>query len=130
MTLYGGGDAAQAWVAVADVAAVAVQAVRDPRLANQTIPFGGPAAHTQREVVALYEQLLGRAITTEVVPRSALESMLTAASSPTEESLAGVLLEATTPSGPEWPAFDEILDIPRTSLADFASSHTDQESSR
>ena len=71
VTLYGGGDAAQAWVAVADVAAVAVQAVRDPRLANQTIPFGGPAAHTQREVVALYEQLLGRAIATEVMPRSA-----------------------------------------------------------
>ena len=130
VTLYGGGDAAQAWVAVADVAAVAVQAVRDPRLANQTIPFGGPGAYTQREVVALYEQLLGRAIATEVMPRSALESMRTAASSPTEESLAGVLLEATVPSGPEWPAFDEILDIPRTSLADFASSHTDQESSR
>ena len=76
VTLYGGGDAAQAWVAVADVAAVAVQAVRDPRLANQTIPFGGPEAHTQREVVALYEQLLGRPIATEVMPRSALEAML------------------------------------------------------
>src|SRR4051794_38416436 len=62
VTLYGGGDAAQAWVAVADVAAVAVQAVRDLRLANQTIPFGGPGTYTQREVVALYERLLGRAI--------------------------------------------------------------------
>ena len=103
MTLYGGGDAAQAWVAVADVAEVAVQAVRDPRLANQTIPFGGPAALTQLEVVAIYEQLLGRAIATEVMPRSALEAMLAGATSPTEESLAGVLLEATEPSGAEWP---------------------------
>ena len=103
VTLYGGGDAPQAWVAVADVAEVAVQAVRDPRLANQTIPFGGPAAHTQREVVALYEQLLGRAIATEVMPRSALESMRAGAASPTEESLGGVLLEATEPSGRSGP---------------------------
>ena len=130
VTLYGGGDAAQAWVAVADVAAVAVQSVRDPRLANQTIPFGGPGAYTQREVVALYEQALGRPIATEIMPRAALESMLAGAASPTEESLAGVLLEATEPSGSEWPAFTEILDIPRTSLADFASAHTNQESSR
>ena len=130
VTLYGGGDAPQAWVAVADVAEVAVQAVRDPRLANQTIPFGGPEALTQREVVALYAQLLGRAIETEVMPRSALESMLTDGISPTEQSLGGVLLEATEPSGSEWPAFNDILDIRRTSVADFASAHTDQESSR
>jgi len=130
VTLYGGGDAPQAWVAVADVAEVAVQAVRDPRLANQTIPFGGPASLTQREVVALYEQQLGRAIETEVMPHSALESMRAGAGSPTEESLACVLLEATEPSGPEWPAFNDILDIRRTSVADFASSHTNQESRR
>ena len=48
--------------------------------------------------------------------------------SPTQESLAGVLLEATEPSGPEWPAFDETFDFPRTSVAEFAASPTDQES--
>jgi NADH dehydrogenase len=130
VTLYGGGVAPQAWVAVADVAAVAVQAVRDPRLANATIPFGGPAALTQLEVVAVYEQLLGHAIATEDMPRSALDAMLAGATSPTEESLAGVLLEATEPSGAEWPGFDVIFDMKRTSVAQFAAAPTDQESVR
>ena len=122
VTLYGGGVAPQAWVAVADVAEVAVRAVRDPRLANVTIPFGGPGALSQLDVVALYEQVLGRTIGTEDMPRAAIEAMGAGAASPTEESLAGVLLEATEPSGAEWPAFDEILAIRRTSVADFAAS--------
>jgi len=130
VTLYGGGVTPQAWVAVADVAAVAVQAARDPRLANRTIPFGGPGALTQLEVVALYEQLLGHAIATEDLPQAALEAMLAGASSPTEQSLAGVLLEATEPVAAEWPGFDVIFDMQRTSVAQFAAAPTDQESVR
>ena len=123
--LYGGGVAAQAWVAVADVAEVAAQAVRDPRLANRTVVFGGPEELTQLEVVAIYEQLLGRTIATEDVHRSELEAMLADAVTPTQESLAGVLLEATEPSGPDWPWFDETFAFRRTSVADFATSSDD-----
>ena len=128
VVLYGGGVAAQAWVAVADVAEVAAQAVRDPRLANRTIAFGGPQELTQLEVVAIYEQVLGRPIETATMPRSELEAMLAGADSATQESLAGVLLEATEPSGAEWPAFDETFDFPRTPVAAFAASPNDQES--
>jgi len=130
VTLYGGGVAPQAWVAAADVAAVAVQSALDPRIANETIPFGGPGALTQLEVVAIYEQLLGHAIETEDMPHSALEAMAAGATSATEESLAGVLLEATEPSSAEWPGFDVIFDMQRTSVAQFAAAPTDQESVR
>jgi uncharacterized protein YbjT (DUF2867 family) len=128
--LYDGGVAAQAWVAAADVAEVAVQAVRLHGLLNQTVQFGGPEALTQLEVVAIYARLLGRRIETELVPRSEIEAMLIGAVSPTFESLAGVLLEATEPSGSEWPAFGETLDIRRTSVAEFAAAHIDQRGTR
>jgi hypothetical protein len=51
--------------------------------------------------------------------------MFDGAPTPTIESLAGVLLEATEPSGAEWPAFEDTLDIRRTSVADFAAAHID-----
>ncbi len=102
--------------------------MRDPRLANRTVVFGGPEELTQLEVVAIYEQLLGRTIATEIVHRSELEAMLADAVSPTQESLAGVLLEATVPSDPEWSEFDETFAFRRTSVADFAASTTDARS--
>jgi uncharacterized protein YbjT (DUF2867 family) len=122
--LYGGGEAPQAWVAAADVAEVAVQAVRLPGLRNETVQFGGPEALSQLEVVEIFERLLGRSIETEVVSRSDLEAMSSDAPTPTVESIAGVLLEATEPSGPEWPAFGETLQLRRTSVAEFAAAHT------
>jgi uncharacterized protein YbjT (DUF2867 family) len=122
--LYGGGEAPQAWVAAADVAEVAVQAVRLPGLRNETVQFGGPEALSQLQVVEIFERLLGRSIETEVVSRSDLEEMFSDAPTPTVESIAGVLLEATEPSGPEWPAFAETLQLRRTSVAEFAAAHT------
>ena len=121
VTLYGGGLAPQAWIAVGDVAEVAVQAVRSAAAGNQTIPFGGPERLTQREVVAIYERTLGHAIATEVMEASAIEAMMADAPTPTVESLGGVLLEATEPSGVEWPAFADTFDMRRTSVAEFAA---------
>jgi uncharacterized protein YbjT (DUF2867 family) len=123
--LYAGGVAPQGWVAADDVAEVAVQAVRLPALRNETVQFGGPDALGQREVVAIYEGLLGRTIATEDMTRAEIEAMFDEATTPTVESLAGVLLEATEPSGSEWPGFADTLDIRRTSVADYAASHID-----
>jgi uncharacterized protein YbjT (DUF2867 family) len=128
--LYGGGVAAHGWVAADDVAEVAVQAARLPALRNETVPFGGPEALTQLEVVAIYERLLGRTIETEDMTRGEIEATLDGASTPTVESLAGVLLEATEPSGSEWPWFEDTLSIRRTSVADFAAAHIDLKGNR
>jgi hypothetical protein len=64
------------------------------------------------------------------MPRSEIEQMFDGASTPTEESLAGVLLEATEPSGPEWPQFAGTLDIRRTPVADFAAAQRDLKGNR
>jgi hypothetical protein len=112
------------------VAEVAVQAARLPALRNETVQFGGPEALTQLEVVAIYERLLGRTIETEDMPRGEIEAALDGASTPTVESLAGVLLEATEPSGSAWPRFEDTLSIRRTSVADFAAAHIDLKGNR
>jgi NADH dehydrogenase len=122
--LYDGGVAVQAWVAADDVAEVAVQSVRLPAARNQTVQFGGPQPLSQLDVVAVYERLLDRKIETENMPRSEIEAMLDGAPTPTVESLAGVLLEATEPSGAEWPGFEDTFQLRRTSVADFAAAHT------
>lgn len=128
--LYGGGVAAQGWVAAADVAEVAVQAAQLPAVRDQTVQFGGPEALTQLEVVAIYERLFGRTISTEDMPRSQIEEMFDGAGTPTDESLAGVLLEATEASGAEWPGFEDTFDIRRTPVADFAAAQRDLKENR
>jgi uncharacterized protein YbjT (DUF2867 family) len=93
--LYGGGTAPVSWVAVADVAEVAAQAVSSDDAAGRTFVFGGPAALSQRDVVVAYESLTRRTFTTEDVPVEALHGMHTGGSTPTEVSLGGILLGAT-----------------------------------
>jgi uncharacterized protein YbjT (DUF2867 family) len=93
--LYGGGTAPVSWVAVADVAEVAAQAVRSPTAVGGTFAFGGPEAVGQLEVVRIFESRAGRPYTTEDVPAAALEAMYAAGTTPTEVSLGGILLGAT-----------------------------------
>ena len=93
-----------------------------PRSATGPSSLGAPQRLTQLEVVAIYERVFGHAIDTDVMEISAIEAMLSRATTPTEESLAGVLFEATEPSVAEWPGFDENFGFRRTSVADFAAS--------
>ena len=60
--LVGEGRDRHSFVAAADVAAFAVNAVDNPAAANQTIPIGGPAALSWLDAVLLFEQVLGRPI--------------------------------------------------------------------
>jgi hypothetical protein len=64
------------------------------------------------------------------MPRSQIEELFDGAPTPTAESLAGVLLEATEPSGAESPFFADMLDIRRTSVADFAAAQSDLKGNR
>ncbi len=58
-TLLGKGTKPRNFVAVRDVAAVAVLALTDPGLQNRTIEIGGPGDFTNNEVAALYGELAG-----------------------------------------------------------------------
>lgn len=60
VTIYGDGRNAINFVSVEDVAKFAVLALEDPRLHNQTLSIGGPQNLTWREVISVYERLLGK----------------------------------------------------------------------
>lgn len=67
VTLVGEGAKRHAFVALEDVARLAVAALEAPGGANRVLPLAGHAA-TYREVVALYERLSGRPIEVRTVP--------------------------------------------------------------
>ena len=60
VALIGRGDRPRNFVAAADVARVAAQALDDPSLAGATVEVGGPENLTPLEVVRLYERIAGR----------------------------------------------------------------------
>jgi NADH dehydrogenase len=60
--LVGEGRDRHSFVAGADVAAFALNALDNPAAVNQTIPIGGPAALSWLDVVGVFEQILGRSI--------------------------------------------------------------------
>lgn len=57
--MLGRGTKPRNFVAVSDVAAMAVRALTDPTMRGQTIEIGGPQNFTDNLVAALYGQVLG-----------------------------------------------------------------------
>jgi NADH dehydrogenase len=91
-TIYGDGTSPVSWVAAADVAGIAAEAALGER--SGTIEFGGPEALSQREVVAIYEELTGARWTLDEVPADELERRYREAPDQLSRSLAAVTLEA------------------------------------
>ncbi len=76
-TILGRGDRPMNFVAVRDVARLAVRVVTDPALRGQTIEIGGPENLTQNEVAALYGQLCRCEPKVRHVPLGALRVLAT-----------------------------------------------------
>src|SRR6476469_7194555 len=70
-TLYGNRDVRFRYIAVADVAEVAVRCVDNPAARNAVIPFGGPEALTQREALGEFEAVFGKPVTVHELPEEA-----------------------------------------------------------
>ena len=62
VTLMGEARSRQSFISAADVAAYAVAAVNNPAALNQTLPISGPEALSYRDIVGIYERVLGRSI--------------------------------------------------------------------
>ena len=105
-TLYGNRDVRFRYIAVADVAEVAVRCVDNPAARNAVIPFGGPEALTQREALGEFEAVFGRPFTVTEVPEEALEARWKAAPEPFSQSFAGLMLGVArgAATGSELPA--------------------------
>ena len=91
-TMYGSRDVRFRYVAVADVAEVAVQCVDHPAARNAVISFGGPEALTQREALARFEEAFAKPFTVTVVPEETLEARWAAAPDPFSRSFAALML--------------------------------------
>ena len=73
--IFGKGEGRVPYVAINDVAEVAVRAVNSPAARNATIVFSGPEAITQRDAVRLFEEAMGKSLTVTEVPEEALDSV-------------------------------------------------------
>jgi uncharacterized protein YbjT (DUF2867 family) len=68
VTIVGARQRKHSMVSMSDVAAFAVASVGHPAATNRYLAIGGPQALSWRDVVAIYEQLLGRAVGIQTVP--------------------------------------------------------------
>jgi len=91
-TVYGTREVRFRYVAVADVAEVAMRCVDYPAARNTVIPFGGPEALTQREAVASFEEVFATPFTVTELPEEVLEARWKAAPDPFSRSFAALML--------------------------------------
>jgi NADH dehydrogenase len=76
VVLVGEGTVRHTFVSACDVAAYAVAVIRHEEALSRTLPIGGPEALSWRDVVRVYERILGRPIPVQTVaPERALEVM-------------------------------------------------------
>jgi len=118
-TVYGARDVRIRYVAVTDVAEVAVQCVDNPAARNAVIPFGGPEALTQREALARFEEAFSKRFTVTELPEDVLEARWAGASDPFSRSFAALMLGVArgAAAGRELPAE---FPIRMTTVREFA----------
>jgi NADH dehydrogenase len=90
--VYGDGNRKLRYVALADVAELAVQCVSNPRTRNKVIAFGGPDAVSQREAIALFERAVGKPFTIAELPEETLEGEWRSAPDPFSKTFSSFML--------------------------------------
>lgn len=90
--VYGSGQHKIRYIAVADVAELAVQSLTRPAASRATIPFGGPEEISQQDAVRMFEEAFGKKFNVTQVPEGALEAQWKAAENPFEKSFAALML--------------------------------------
>ena len=90
--VYGPGEHKIRYIAVADVAELAVQCLTRQVGSRATIPFGGPEEISQRDAVKIFEEAFGKKFAVTEVPEAALEAQWKAAENPFEKTFAALML--------------------------------------
>lgn len=91
VTLYGTGAEPISWIALGDVAELAVRTTLDPAAERAILELGGPEALTPLQVVRLYEQILGRALSVTHVPAQVLEAQQATQLDPMQQSFTALM---------------------------------------
>lgn len=90
--IYGQGNAQIRYVALANVAELAVQCLTSPAARNAVIPFGGPEEITQRDAVKIFEEEYRKPFALTEIPEQTLEAQWRSAQNPLEKSFAALML--------------------------------------
>lgn len=91
--IYGSGDKKLNWISFRDVARFAVAALDHHLGSEPIVEIGGPAALSPKEVVQVFEQVLGQSFQVQHVPKKALAEQQAAANNALEESFAALMLQ-------------------------------------
>lgn len=90
--VFGSGQSKISFISFADVAQFAAFALDHSKAKNATIELGGPEALSHLEVIAVFEELIGRKFEIEKVPEEALWAQKQASTDPLQESFAALML--------------------------------------
>ena len=90
--IYGDGENAISFIALADVAEFAAQVVTSETAANRVLELGGPKAITTRKVVKIFEDEVGAKFDVTYVPEEALRQKYATATDEYEKTFAGMML--------------------------------------
>jgi uncharacterized protein YbjT (DUF2867 family) len=117
--IYGAGTGKVPYVSVADVAQVAVHAATTPSARNQTFIFSGPEGVTQRGVVKIFEEVVGKPLTVTEIPEQALEAQWSSTENPFEKTFSGLMLGLARLDEMAKVA-DDRIPAPKTTIKEFA----------
>lgn len=116
VTLVGEGRRRHSFVAARDVAAYAVAALDHPESIGRTVLIGGPQPLSWLDVVAAFEQALGRAVPVRSVPPGTAVAGL-------PDAVSGVLAAMETYDSPlDMTETSRTFGVPPSPLADFVQA--------
>jgi uncharacterized protein YbjT (DUF2867 family) len=90
--IYGDGNRKIRYVAVGDVAELAVQSLTNPAANDAVIPLGGPEEISQREAVEAFEKASGRKFALTELSEESLEAQWQGATDPFQRTFAALML--------------------------------------
>lgn len=117
--IYGAGTVKQNYVAVGDVAEVAVQSLRNPDARNTVVSFGGPDAISQRDALAMFQEAFNRPFEVSEIPEAALEAQWRDAADPFQRTFASLMLGVARGMGSEMPPPSKGFNVRFTSVQDW-----------
>lgn len=118
--IFGSGDNRLSYVAIGDVAELAVQCVTNPAANNATIALGGPEVMRQRDAIGIFEDVVGRPFTITAVPETVLGDQWSAAADPFEKAFAGLMLGVTRDFVVDNTEVARSFAVPLTSVREYA----------
>jgi uncharacterized protein YbjT (DUF2867 family) len=124
--VLGTGDNPVSYVAVRDVAQLAIAALMNPAARNRILDTGGPEPISPNAVIQLFEELTGREFQVERIPVEALRAQKAAARNPVELTFACFMLANAAGDRMDMTEAIREFDLKPMSVREFARSTLQQ----